>query len=83
MRNAASDRRSNVSVRWRKNGRAPRIRATPIGMSMKPADDKQAEDDLANTSARFRLKMTPDGQLVPEIVPVDEDSTQGEPSAQH
>ena len=50
---------------------------------MKPADDKRAEDDLANTSARFRLKMTPDGQLVPEIVPADEDTTPEEPSVQH
>ncbi len=31
------------------------------------------DDDLPSASARFRLKMNAFGDLVPEIVPVDED----------
>lgn len=52
---------------------------------MKPAsvvDDKRAseEDELPSTSARFRLKMTADGQLVPEIIPVDDDALRDDPA---
>lgn len=46
-------------------------------MMTKPASladlDREPDDDvLASASARFRLKMNAFGDLVPEIVPVDE-----------
>ena len=61
------------------------IRATPIEMSTKSvtlAEDKSVEEDdaMPSTSARFRLKMTADGQLVPEIIPVGEDATREDPA---
>jgi len=48
------------------------------------ADDDRAphDDAYASTSARFRLKMTPDGQLVPEIVPVGDDATKPQRSSE-
>lgn len=59
-----------------KNGRQVTFRATSIVMPNKPAfaaDDPRESDDQTSpsASARFRLKMTPDGQLIPVIVPVD------------
>ena len=49
-------------------------------MTSKPAslaESRDSDDQQAppSASARFRLKMTADGQLVPEIVPVEEDAT--------
>ncbi|MEM7158976.1 MAG: hypothetical protein AAF799_39425 [Myxococcota bacterium] len=47
-------------------------------MTTKPASlaeqrrDSDEQDSPPSASARFRLKMTADGQLVPEIVPVDD-----------
>lgn len=53
-------------------------------MTTKPASlaehrpETDDRDPPPSASARFRLKMTPDGQLVPEIVPVDgEDDSEG------
>lgn len=46
-------------------------------MSTKPAfaadPSPETEDMAPSASARFRLKMGPDGQLIPVIVPIDED----------
>lgn len=47
------------------------------------AEHRPDSDDRTpspSASARFRLKMTADGQLVPEIVPIDEDDAK--PSAE-
>lgn len=60
-----------------RNGRHRWIRATPNAMMTKPAplaDPPRASNDDAHpsASARFRLKMNAFGDLVPEIVPVDD-----------
>ena len=50
---------------------------TPFTMITKPGpladSDRNEEDDVhPSASARFRLKMNAFGDLVPEIVPIDE-----------
>lgn len=59
------------------NGRRLANRATSKTMIIKPAplaepDRDSDEDNHPSASARFRLKMNAFGDLVPEIVPVDE-----------
>jgi len=49
----------------------------PVSLAEHHADSDDAEVP-PSASARFRLRMTADGQLIPEIVPIEEDTSKAD-----